>query len=278
MESISEKDLGFQIAPFTLFPLPRVKVGKEFTRVVNGSSCSYFCSSGVPYTAIDRRWLEIVTTLGKRQYPEPCIEFGSISSTLKQYGMARANNYILPARKALEKIARLHISITRITESKGVDIQQGIDISVSERHQILWARGRANLVEPELFDGENFMDISSGFLNLVKDAAPHIQADYMAIQSPLMLDVYQWLIRRLYGMKDDALIRWAWIYAQFGNGEILNDSQMKDLRRKFKETVAEIQAKYYPGAIMKFTDEGLILFRSPPLIEPDSKKAGYSLL
>jgi hypothetical protein len=277
--SLTDKSLGFQTSFLTHFPLPRTNVGTSFSREVNGIRCTYFDVLGIPYTAVDRRWIEIVTTLARRQAPIVRIEFGAVSETLKRYGMARASNYILPARKALEKLARLHISTTRVAKGGGMVAHQGLDFSFSRKHQIIWARGRTDLVEPELFDQENYMELSQDFMEFVQNAAPHNQDHYMDIQSPLTLDMYHWLVTKLYKLRDEELIEWTKLYAQFGqNGKMLNDSQMKNLRRGLKTSLLEILTKYYPRARVRTTNEGIVLMKSPPLIEPDSKKAGYSLL
>jgi hypothetical protein len=277
--NLPEKDLGFQTSFLNYFPLPRTNVGPTFTRTVNGIQFTYFDMLGVPYSAVDRRWIEIVTTLAKLQAPDPRIEFGSVSQALARYGMARENNYILPARKALEKIARLHISSTQVGKVKGITAHRGLDFSFSLKHQIIWGRGRTDLVEPELFDHENFMELSPTFMKFVETAAPHVQAHYMSIRSPLTMDLYHWIITKLYGLREDELIRWPWLYAQFGqDGGILNESQMKDIRRLIKKGLLEIRMKYYPKARIEATDEGILLKRSPPLIASDSKRAGFSLL
>ena len=131
------------------------------------------------------------------------------------------------------------------------------------------------MVEPELFDGENFMELSADFVDFVGNAAPHVQEHFMMIRSPLTLDVYQWLTAKLYAIDQEMLFPWAWAYAQFGQGGKLNPSQMKDLRRKLKAALLDIRQNYYPAARIEATEEGLILRRSPPLVEPDDKRAGY---
>jgi hypothetical protein len=247
---------------------------------VNGIECVYMDPLGIPYTTNDRRWSEIATTLAK-QTGEAWVEFGSVENTLKRYGMdphgGKTGN-ILPARKALYKFAALHISTMKVANIGGMIAHQCINLTVARKAQILWARGRTDLVVPELFDGQNFMELSPEYMEFVANAVPHVQAHYMAIQSPLTLDIYHWLVTKLYTLKSDELIKWAWLYSQFGQGGRLNDSQMKSMRRLIKASVLEIITKYYPKARVKATDEGLVLMKSPPLIEPDSKKAGFSLI
>jgi len=233
------------------------------------------CPHGVLYKAIDRRWLEIVTTLAKTQGSH--IELGGVTEALRRYGMTSQSRYILPTRKALERVASLHVSISRNAEVKGFKAVQGLDFSISEEHQVLWARGRTDLVEPELLDRLNFIDLSNGFMKVVANAVPHIQEQYMDIRSPLTLDLYQWVILKLHDLKQEQLVRWPALYAQFGDGGKLNTSQMKDLRRKLKAALYQVRYNYYEAAQITHTDEGIILKPSPPLVEPDDKRAGYSL-
>lgn len=275
--SLTDKSLGFQTSFLTHFPLPRTKVGNEFRRTVNGIECVYMDPLGIPYTTNDRRWIEIATTLAK-QTKDSWIAFGSVSQALERYGMDRNGQYILPARKALYKFANLHISTMKVANIGGMLAHQSINLTVARKAQILWARGRTDVVVPELFDGQNFMELSPEFMEFVDNAVPHVQAHYMAIQSPLTLDVYHWLVTKLYTLTNDELIKWAWLYSQFGQGGRLNESQMKSMRRLIKASVLEIITKYYTKARVKATDEGIVLMKSPPLIEPDSKKAGFSLL
>jgi len=275
--SISNKSLGFQPSFLTHFPLPRTRVGNEFRRTVNGIKCIYMDPLGIPYTTNERRWIEITTTLAK-QIGSTWVEFGAVSHAMERYGMDRSSRYILPARRALYKFANLHISTMKVANIGGMEAHQAINLTIAKKAQILWARGRTDLVVPELFDGQNFMELSDEFMGFVATAAPHVQEHYMQIQSPLTLDLYHWLVTKLYTLNNEELIKWSWLYSQFGQGGRLNDSQMKSMRRLIKASLFDILNNYYTKARVGVTDEGIILKKSPLLIEPDSKKAGFSLL
>ena len=219
--------------------------------------------------------------MGKDGAVNPRIELGSITDTWRRYGMhstgGKKGGYVLPARKAMEKFARLHVSSTVKTDIKGLAGHRGMDFSVSLKHQILWARGRIDLVEPDIFDHENYIDLSPAFIEFVKKAVPHVQKDFMSIQSSLTLDLYQWLAGKLYSLKDEFVMTWPKMYAQFGQGGKLNDTQMKNVRRKIKDSLIEIKTEYYPAANILITEKGLIMKPSEPLVEPGDKKAGYTL-
>jgi hypothetical protein len=283
--AITKKELGYHPSFSTFFPFPRTNVGQVWTREVNGIECTYFCAMGVPHTTLDRRWFEIGTTLARYNIDKdgkvnPRIELGAITDTLRRFGMESnggKTGYVQPARKSMERFARLHVSSTRRPEAKGLSGHQGMDFSVSLKHQILWARGRTDLVEPELFDGENWIDLSPSFMSFAKSAVPHVQKDFMAIRSPLTLDLYQWLAGKLYALKGEFRMSWPAMYAQFGQGGRLNDSQMKDMRRKIKTSLLEIKQDYYPAAQMDIRETGVYLRPSDPVVEPGSRRAGYTL-
>lgn len=283
MNSVHEevtKELGFQTSLFTFFPLPRKNVGKEMTKEVQGRTCMYLGFYGIPYTTIDRRMLEIITTK-KVQSKSRVIQFGSVTDTLRESGMGRSGGergYIKPMKESLLRISGLNIQLTENVKSERFEGITGKNFHIADEFKIFWANGRTDLVVPELLDSLNYMTISEEFASLCDNAAPHIQADYLKIQSALTQDIYPWLCAKLYHLKDkDELIRWSWLYAQFGEGKRMTDNQTKSFRKNFKASGLEIKQDLYQKANYEFTDEGILLKKSPPLIEPDSKKAGFSV-
>jgi hypothetical protein len=280
MDSIAKDELGYQIEVLTRFPLPRKNVGNEYKKEVNRLTCRYYSPLGIPYTSVHKRALEVVTTKAVCENDNGVILFAGVSKFLTGYGMASnggKTGYIKTIKDAMEKIYTLTMYITEEISTERFSGVKGKTLSIASDYQILWANGRTDLAKPELFDNLNYMQLTPDFMNLAKNAAPHIQADYMKIRSALTQDVYPWMISKLFCLKDkDQLIKWSWLYSQF-NDTKLNDWQMKNFRRTFKESVDEVGEKYYRDANYEFTNEGLILKKSPLLIEPDSKKAGFTV-
>lgn len=283
MNSVHEEEtqaIGFQTSLFTFFPLPRKNVGKEMTKEVQGRTCIYLGFYGIPYTTIDRRMLEIITTK-KVQSKSRLIQFGSVSDTLRETGMGRSGGergYIKPMKDSLLRISGLNIHLTENVKTEKFEGITGKNFHIADEFKIFWANGRTDLAKPDLLDSLNYMTISEEFARLCDNAAPHVQADYLKIQSALTQDIYPWLCAKLYHLKDkDELIRWSWLYAQFGEGKKMTENQTKSFRKNFKASGLEIKQDLYQKANYEFTDEGILLKKSPPLIEPDSKKAGFSL-
>lgn len=277
MQRIAEVEAGFQSPLFSFYPLPQTNVGQVFTRKMHGVECTYLCKKGVPYSVLDRRWLEILTTMIVKEKITGRLELGGVTDTLRRFGMAKTNMYILPTRKAIQKIATLHVSSTIHLEGKGYKAIQGLDFTVAKKHQLFWGTGKADIAKPELFDKENWIEFSPEFIQICKLSAPHNQKDFLQIRSPLEQDLYNWLIGKLPQVKGSELIPWVWFYIQFGNGSILSVEEMKDLRKRIKKSLLSIKQNYYTTAKMEYDDAGIILRNSPPLIAPDSKEAGFSV-
>jgi hypothetical protein len=77
--------------------------------------------------------------------------------------------------------------------------------------------------------------------------------------SGLGLDVYCWLAQRLHRVKIRQLITWPAIRDQFG----ADYARLRKFREVFLPTLRQVRA-VYPAAKMDVTEEGLVLYASPP--------------
>lgn len=120
---------------------------------------------------------------------------------------------------------------------------------------------QSNLFESEIVLTERFY----------KEITTHsIPLDIRAVsalkQSPLELDIYQWLAYRMHNIKGRAMPTWQQLYNQFG-------ACHKDLRffkRDFLKALHEVK-QVYEGVRIDQTESGLILLPSPT---PVPKKTG----
>lgn len=277
-----QSKLGYQLLQFIFFPLPYVKT-HVFKRTINGVTCTFSnAENSVPYTKIDRIWLTTFVTLLKTS-SFPRIELGRISDELKALERSRDGRYIQSSYKAIKRIFDLNIVYDKIEPVKVLKMEKEktYGLRVGAIKQILWGKGRAeNELQPYL-PGMNYIEFTNEFYTLVKfNSAPHIRKHILEIDSARTLDIYHWLVLRLYELPDDILIKWAWLYKQFGNASNMSQMSQKaqrTLKEKIKKSLYEIRTKYYKEANVSATREGIILKPSPPLIEPDNPKAGYSL-
>ena len=78
-------------------------------------------------------------------------------------------------------------------------------------------------------------------------------------KSPMDLDVYAWLVHRLYKLNSMSTITWAQLSGQFGHGY----TAPRKFRHFFLDSLKRVQA-VYPEAKLKVADVGLILIPSKP--------------
>ena len=84
-------------------------------------------------------------------------------------------------------------------------------------------------------------------------------------KSPMDLDVYAWLVHRLFHLSRPSTVTWAQLSGQFGHGY----REIRKFRRFFADSVKRVQ-EVYPEARLKLTDGGVILQPSPQHIPRDA--------
>ena len=84
-------------------------------------------------------------------------------------------------------------------------------------------------------------------------------------KSPMDLDVYAWLVHRLYHLARPSTVTWQQLSEQFGHGY----SELRKFRRFFIDSLKRVQA-VYPEAKLKVADVGVILLPSKPHLAPTS--------
>ena len=78
-------------------------------------------------------------------------------------------------------------------------------------------------------------------------------------KSPMDLDVYAWLVHRLFSLSKPSTVTWQQLSEQFGHGY----SELRFFRRPFAASITRV-LEVYPEAKLKLTDNGVILLPSRP--------------
>jgi hypothetical protein len=84
-------------------------------------------------------------------------------------------------------------------------------------------------------------------------------------KSPMDLDVYAWLVHRLFHLSRPSTVTWAQLSGQFGHGY----REIRKFRRFFADSVKRVQ-EVYPEARLKLSDAGVTLLPSPQHIPRDA--------
>jgi hypothetical protein len=82
-------------------------------------------------------------------------------------------------------------------------------------------------------------------------------------KSPMDLDVYAWLVHRLYHLAKPSTVTWTQLSGQFGHGY----SEQRFFRRVFGASMKRV-LEAYPEAKVKLADNGVVLLPSKPHLAP----------
>ena len=101
------------------------------------------------------------------------------------------------------------------------------------------------------------------FQSILERSAPLSTAAIRQLRkSPMDLDVYAWLVHRLYHLGRPSTMTWAQLSGQFGHSY----GEIRYFRRFFSDSLKRV-LKVYPEAKFKWTETGLILLPSRPHVE-----------
>jgi hypothetical protein len=101
------------------------------------------------------------------------------------------------------------------------------------------------------------------FESILERSAPLSTAAIRQLRkSPMDLDVYAWLVHRLFTLSRPSTITWEQLSGQFGHSY----GEIRYFRRFFGDSLKRV-LKVYPEAKFKWTDAGLILLPSRPHVE-----------
>jgi Plasmid encoded RepA protein len=84
-------------------------------------------------------------------------------------------------------------------------------------------------------------------------------------KSPMDLDVYAWLVHRLFALNRPSTVTWPQLSAQFGHSY----DQLRFFRRFFSDSVTRV-LKVYPEAKLKLEEGGVTLLPSRPHVSRDA--------
>jgi len=111
----------------------------------------------------------------------------------------------------------------------------------------------------------SFLLLSPSIFNsILKRSAPLSTRAIRALRkSPMDLDVYAWLVHRLYRRAEPSTVSWTQLFGQFGHSY----GELRYFRRFFCVSLTKAM-QAYPQARVNVTDTGLLLLPSKPHVEP----------
>ena len=244
----------------------RVKLMVEPGRrqVVSASGEQSFDFVGVPFGSHARLILLYLQTEALRTNRREVELGGSMRAWLARVGIPAGGKTGRSVRDQAERISRCRLTFDISTgfRSSGLVQQTIVDKALFIEAEPGARQGRLSLETAKLSEGF--------FEQLRKHPVPLEEAAIKALSNNApALDAYLWLAYRLHALKDDKLVTWTALKAQFGTGF----SKLYHFKNKFPGTLAMAQA-VYPGAKLDVTDEGVILKPSRPAVAPRLIPAG----
>lgn len=270
-----EKQIGYIPSLFVFCPLPYRNSGNSFIREYNGVKYKlYTAERGVPYGKIGRSVMSLITTQAILQQGQR-IELGCISETARKLGIANTTGgkfgNIGRIANTFRQFGELVIANETLIKRGEVEgFKQGKKLVVTDEMELYWNIKKTDETLPSLF--QNYMNLTTDFYNFIRsNAVPVDIVAYTKMQSPRAQDVYGWVVRRLYGMREKVTLPWSSLYGQFADN--LDPRKRPDFRKDFVEALLLAKAIYPEAKIEKDDLKGITL--SPSQLHINPKNIGF---
>ena len=235
-------------------------------------------------------WLELTLSTARRDVGLP---YGVPARLLTIYCASEAirtrSPEIFLGESVNEFLRRLDIPITRGARGSqrvyANQLLRLIHCSMSIDENIRDASGRTGLhIRQALFaeearlwwdaagvgQGSSLILSATLFESILERSAPlSSQAIKQLRKSPMDLDVYAWLVHRLYHLSAPSTISWAQLSGQFGHGY----AEPRKFRHFFLDSLKRVQA-VYQEARLKVGEAGVMLLPSKPHVAPSTRRGG----
>lgn len=271
----TEQALAYTTPVWARFSLPHRNPGDvPFYEVTNGAYSltvqpgvapgvdGRMQAKGIPFGVIPRQVLTFLVTEAVQQ-KDPVIRLGdSLGEFLRRINIrSDGGRDRQRVRDQLERLTWCRVSVTQRLASP--DAGQGYRqelMSIATGAE-LWLNGGKD--QPGLWGSS--ITLSDDFFASVVDKPVPMYLDDLRVLggSSMCLDIYTWLVYRLFYLRSRTLIPWADLHAQFGKSY----TRLRAFRENFEPALKDV-LRVYTKANVKVTDKHLILMRSAPHVAP----------
>jgi hypothetical protein len=261
----TEKAISFQYVPLIQCSFPHADQGELTTFTRRNGWLELTLSTarrdfGLPY-GVPARLLTIYCASEAVRTRSPEIYLGdSVNDFLRRLDVPITRGARGSQRVYANQLLRLIHCAVSIDENvrdssgrTGLHIRQAL---FAEEAQLWWdegagvGQGSSLILSPVLFE------------SILERSAPlSTRAIRQLRKSPMDLDVYAWLVHRLYHLGAPSTVSWAQLSGQFGHGY----TEARKFRRFFLDSLQRVLA-VYPEARLKVSEVGLMLLPSRPHI------------
>lgn len=272
LPEVLSEGVSFQYVPLIQCSFPHTDPGTEtqFTRRNGWLELTLSTArpdAGLPY-GVPARLLTIYCASEAVRTRSPEIYLGaSVHEFLRRLDVPITRGERGSLRMYANQLLRLiHCALTIDENLRDASGRTGLHIRQAlfvEEARLWWdeesgvGQGSSLILSPVLFD------------SILERSAPlSTQALRQLRKSPMDLDVYAWLVHRLFHLTRPSTVTWPQLSGQFGHGYTL----LRKFRAYFAESLKRVLA-VYPEARLKLTDAGVTLLPSKPHIARDALSA-----
>jgi len=269
---VLSEGVSFQYVPLIQCSFPHADPGDQtqFTRRNGWLELTLSTArpdTGLPY-GVPARLLTIYCASEAIRTRSPEIYLGdSVHDFLRRLDVPITRGERGSLRMYANQLLRLiHCAITIDENIRDASGRTGLHIRqalVVEEARLWWdeqsgvGQGSSLVLSPVLFE------------SILERSAPlSTRALKQLRKSPMDLDVYAWLVHRLFQLTRPSSITWPQLSGQFGHGYTL----LRKFRAYFAESVKRV-LEVYPEANLRLTDAGVTLLPSKPHIPRDTLTA-----
>jgi hypothetical protein len=266
-EASGSEGVSFQYVPLIQCSFPHADPGEQtvFTRRNGWLELTLSTArpdTGLPY-GVPARLLTIYCASEAVRTRSPEIDLGkSVHDFLRRLDVPITRGERGSLRVYANQLLRLvHCAISVDEDIRDASGRQGIHIRQAlfvEEARLWWddatgvGRGSSLILSPVLF--QSILDRSAP---LSTDAIRQLR------KSPMDLDVYAWLVHRLFHLSKPSTLNWEQLSGQFGHSY----GEIRYFRRFFGDSLRRV-LRVYPEARLKVSEGGLVLLPSRPHVGP----------
>jgi hypothetical protein len=266
-EATGTEGVSFQYVPLIQCSFPHADPGEQtvFTRRNGWLELTLSTArpdTGLPY-GVPARLLTIYCASEAVRTRSPEIDLGkSVHDFLRRLDVPITRGERGSLRVYANQLLRLvHCAISVDEDIRDASGRQGIHIRQAlfvEEARLWWddatgvGRGSSLILSPVLF--QSILDRSAP---LATGAIRQLR------KSPMDLDVYAWLVHRLFHLSKPSTLSWEQLSGQFGHSY----GEIRYFRRFFGDSLKRV-LRVYPEARLKVSDEGLVLLPSRRHVGP----------
>lgn len=220
-----------------------------------------------PFGVIPRYLMTWMTTEAVRTRSRTLDLGDSLSHFLGKLGMNASG---ASGRRMMEQLRRLTVSTMNIEDLRSEKDRwavSGANFNVTSRYD-LWFSRQDTLGQQPLLGST--ITLSEDFYQSVIEAPVPLRPEALRALSgsPMRLDLYTWLIYRLFNLQRPSTVSWSQLANQFGSDYAVQ----RQFKAAFEKNLREVRI-LYPQANLTVMNSGLRLMPSAPHILP--RKAGF---